>query len=114
MELILRGYVPGIDFDFQSSAEGGRNELGGMVVDFIFEFLRLALRVQGPTHDTHLRKAKDREQESILESMGFAVVDLDTDVVLNAFLLESWFRQHLDPGALHLGDLDDFLTTQVI
>lgn len=114
LALIMRGYVPGIDFDFQSSAEGGRNELGGMVVDFVFEFLLVALRVQGPTHDTHLRKAKDREQESILTSMGFAVLDLDTDVILNAFLLEQWFRQHLDPGAARLTNVDEFSTTKVI
>ena len=38
-ELIKRQFVPGIDFTFQSSAEGGRTELGGIVVDFLFEFL---------------------------------------------------------------------------
>ena len=111
-ELIKRGYVPGIDFDFQSSAEGGRNELGGLVVDFVFEFLRIALRVQGPTHDEHIRIAKDREQESILMSMGFHVLDLDTEVIASAFLLEQWFRQHLDPGAIRLDDDDKFLLTR--
>ena len=113
LELIKRGYVPGIDFDFQSSAEGGRNELGGLVVDFVFEFLRIALRVQGPTHDLHIRIAKDREQESILESMGFHVLDIDTDVIANAFILEQWFRQHLDPGGVLIEDPDKFSLTKV-
>ena len=113
-ELIKRGYVPGIDFDFQSSAEGGRNELGGMVVDFLFEFLRIALRVQGPTHDQHIRIAKDREQESILMSMGFHVLDVDTDVIANAFQLEQWFRQHLDPGGVLIDDPDKFTLTRAV
>lgn len=114
LELVKRGYAPGIDFNFQSSAEGGRNELGGMVVDFLFEFIRVALRVQGPTHKGFRRMAKDREQESILTSMGFKVIDLETEVVLSPSLLEAWFRQHLDPGGFHLVDPDEFYTTQVI
>lgn len=100
MELIKRGYSAGIDFDFQSSQAGGRIELGGMVVDFLFEYRRIALRVQGPTHETHIRQAKDREQESILVSMGFAVLDLPVDTIMNSMLLEEWFRQHLDPGSM--------------
>ena len=30
-------FSPNADFDFQSSQEGGRLELGGLVADFLFE-----------------------------------------------------------------------------
>jgi len=104
LELVKRNYVPGIDFDFQSSAEGGRNELGGIVVDFFFEFLRLAVNVQGPTHDTVIRKAKDKEQAQVLASMGITILGIDTDVIDNPHTLEMWFRRHLDPGVVNIQD----------
>jgi very-short-patch-repair endonuclease len=108
LELIRRKYIEGLDFTFQSSTEGGRNELGGIVVDFLFEFLRIALEIQGPTHDTHIQKAKDNEKESTLASMGFTMLRLDTDVIDNPNLLEAWFRQYLDPGSVSI--LDPFDT----
>jgi very-short-patch-repair endonuclease len=108
LELIKRNYIEGLDFTFQSSKEGGRQELGGIVVDFLFEFYRIALEVQGPTHDTHIQKAKDNEKESILASMGFTMLRLSTKVIDNPLLLEAWFRQYLDPGAVSI--LDPFDT----
>ena len=104
LELVKRGFVEGIDFTFQSSKEGGRNELGGIVVDFFLEFRRQVIQVDGPTHDTHIRKAKDREQESVLASMGFSVLHLKTQIIDNPILLGQWFRQHIDPGVIDIND----------
>lgn len=108
LELVKRGFVEGIDFTFQSSKEGGRNELGGLVVDFVLEFHRIALQVQGPTHDTFIRRRKDDEQESILASMGFTMLELSTVIIDNPHLLEAWFRQYIDPGVVSI--LDPFDT----
>ena len=113
MELVKRGYVEGIDFSFQKSAEGGRNELGGIVADFVMEFHRIILQVDGPTHDTHIRKAKDREQESVLVSMGFSVLHLRTQVIDNPLMLEQWFRRHLDPGVVNILDPFDTFVDEV-
>ena len=108
LELIKRNYVEGIDFTFQSSMEGGRAELGGIVVDFLMEFHRVALEVQGPTHDTHIGKAKDNEKEMTLASMGFSMLRIDTDVIDDPHQLEAWFRRNLDWGVLNI--LDPFDT----
>lgn len=114
LELIKRGYVEGIDFTFQSAKEGGRNELGGLVVDFVLEFHRIALQVQGPTHDTFIRKAKDREQASILASMGFTMLELSTKIIDDPHQLEMWFRRHLDPGVVSiLNPFDTYVDDEV-
>ena len=81
------------DFDFQSSLEGGRLELGGIVADFLFRNKRLVIRVQGPTHTGFLRMRKDDEQKSILESMGYLVKDIEDDTIYNEFALEDWLRR---------------------
>jgi very-short-patch-repair endonuclease len=74
-------FVPGIDFDFQSSQEGGRLELGGMVVDFIFPLMMIAFNVQGPQHMENLRKKKDEEQYGLLRDMGYWPVNLPISVI---------------------------------
>ncbi len=85
--------VAGVDFDFQSSQAGGRMELGGLVADFLFEIMRLVIQVQGPTHATYLRAAKDEEQKGILESMGYRVFDIEEMVVYSEPRLEEWMRR---------------------
>lgn len=83
MWLVVHNFVSGIDFDFQSSLEGGRLEFGGIVVDFLFERLKLILQVQGPTHNQLLRKQKDNEQRMILASYGYQVLEIDDDIIYN-------------------------------
>lgn len=83
----------GIDFDFQSSMEGGRMQLGGLVVDFLFPYMRIIIQVQGPTHDTFLRKAKDNQQIDDLAKMGFTVYELEDSIIYDEFLLEEWMRR---------------------
>ena len=85
--------VSGLDFDFQSSQNGGRLELGGIVADFLFPMMRIVIQVQGPTHDTLLRSKKDTEQEGTLAEMGYMVFALDDDTIYNEYLFEEWMRR---------------------
>ena len=85
--------VDGADFDFQSSLSGGRLEMGGLVVDFRFEPLKLIINVQGPTHKEYLRGKKDDEQRSILEDMGYKVYDLWESDIYDEYKLEDIMRR---------------------
>jgi len=94
IEKLHFGY--GSDFTFQSSLQGGRLELGGVVADFVFPVMKIVIRVQGPTHGTYIRMRKDDEQREILESMGFTVWDIETETILNEYALEEWARRHFN------------------
>jgi very-short-patch-repair endonuclease len=85
--------ISGVDFDFQTSLSGGRLELGGVVVDFTFQFLHIALQVQGPTHNALARFRKDEEQRLFLEQMGYSVIFLDMDLIYNQPVFEDTMRQ---------------------
>jgi len=86
-------YVSGVDFDFQSSLQGGRMELGGIVADFLFPFLKIIIQVQGPTHDTFLRQRKDVEQIGELSVMGYHVMEITDEVIYSEYLFEEWMRR---------------------
>ena len=81
------------DFTFQSSFEGGRADLGGMVADFLFFNWRFVINVKGPTHYMFLQSKKDEEQEGILSEMGFTVYYVDLPTIESEFLLENWARR---------------------
>lgn len=83
----------GIEFDFQSSLQGGRLQLGGIVVDFTFPMWGFAIQVDGPTHLDFRRMAKDTEQEMALEAMGYRVFRIAEDVVYDEYQLEEWMRR---------------------
>lgn len=89
----VMAFVPGIDFDFQSSLQGGRIEVGGIVADFLFEFLRIVIQVQGPTHDQYLRVRKDEEQRLALNELGYEVFELDVPTIYNESRLEEAMRR---------------------
>jgi hypothetical protein len=82
-----------VDFDFQSSLQGGRIELGGMVADFLFPYLKIVIQVQGATHTEYLRSQKDDEQWSALKAMGYEVFFADEATIYNEYLLEEWLRR---------------------
>lgn len=77
-------------FDFQSSLQGGRMELGGIVADFLSDFYRMVIRVQGPTHKGHRRFRKDEEQRNILEEMGYSVHDIDDQTLYDSAKTARW------------------------
>jgi very-short-patch-repair endonuclease len=85
--------ISGVDFDFQTSLSGGRLEMGGVVVDFTFQFLHIAIQVQGPTHNALARFRKDEEQRLFLEQMGYSVIFLDMDLIYNQPVFEDTMRQ---------------------
>jgi hypothetical protein len=99
--LIQHYFTPDVDFDFQSSLEGGRLELGGIVVDYMFKFLKIALQVQGPTHNQYLRIRKDNEQRMVLEQDGYEVVNLDMEVIYDEPRFEEEMRRIFNLGVYH-------------
>ncbi len=86
--LLRLGKKPGLDFDFQSSLMGGRLELGGAVVDFLFlDPPNLAINIQGLYWHYAFggdRKAHDRMMRQSLENRGIRVVYIDEDHVIRA------------------------------
>ncbi len=80
-------------FDFQSSLDGGRLELGGIVADFLFESLKLVLQVQGSTHFDFLRGQKDEEQTNILAAMGYYVENIWEDEIYDLYIFEDRMRE---------------------
>lgn len=84
---------PYVDFDFQSSLDGGRLELGGIVADFMFDILKFVIQVQGPTHDGFVRNAKDTEQELALNHMGYRVFYLTDDEIYDQTGFEEKMRK---------------------
>ena len=86
-------FVPGVDFLFQSSVEGGRLEMGGLVADFVFPILRIVINPLGPQHYQFRNMAKDQEQVSILAEMGYTAFMVDQEVILDELKLEEFLRR---------------------
>lgn len=98
------GFIQGVTMDFQSSLDGGRLELGGVVVDFTFMLEKIAMQVQGPTHNALARFRKDEEQRLILENMGYSVIFLDMHLIYDQPRFEDTMRQIFNRGgAAHGG-----------
>lgn len=80
-ELERRGWRQDEEFSYQSPLLGGRQELGGAVVDFIIYITtpRLAIRVQGEYW--HFNRGFDQRGEDIIQkeritNLGYDVVDI--------------------------------------
>ena len=72
-----------IPFESQVSVRGGVFELGGSRVDFILENM-IALRVAGEYWHRGVEKTgSDIIQKEMLSEMGYTVVDLRADDILN-------------------------------
>jgi very-short-patch-repair endonuclease len=106
--LVVHNFVSGIDFDFQSSMEGGRIEMGGLVVDFLFRHQMIIIQVQGPTHNQLLRQQKDNEQTMILATYGYQVLELDDDIIYNEALFDTTMRMIFNLVANRGGATSDF------
>ncbi len=87
------GFRDGSDFDFQSSVEGGRLELGGIVADFLFPFLKIIINPMGPTHETYIRAIKNEEQISALMAMGYEVFMIPDEDIYNEYTFEELMRR---------------------
>lgn len=86
-------FVPGVDFLYQSSQQGGRLEMGGLVADFLFPILRVVINPLGPQHYQFRNMAKDEEQISILKDMGYDAYLIDEEVVYDEYKLEEFLRR---------------------
>lgn len=89
----LLHFVVEIDFTFQTSLQGGRINFGGIVVDFIFPFLKLVIQVQGPTHDQFIRVRKDTEQMLALADMGYNVIEVEEDLIYDEDRFNNWLLE---------------------
>lgn len=96
--------VPYFDFVFQSSLQGGRINLGGIVADFTFPYLRMVIQVDGPTHDEIIRIHKDNEQDLALNEMGYQVYHLPQDTIFDNYRFDSWMDKVF--GWSHSGGSD--------
>ncbi len=86
-------FVPGVDFLYQSSMDGGRLEMGGLVADFLFPILRVVINPLGPQHYQFRNMAKDEEQVSILAEMGYTAYLIDEHVIYDELALEEFLRR---------------------
>jgi hypothetical protein len=78
--------------------------LGGIVADFLFEYFRFVFQVQGPTHKTAIREAKDNEQWLALELMGYRVFFIPMSLIYNQQRFEHWMRQTFNLNAHHYSE----------
>lgn len=85
--------VPGVDFLYQSSMQGGRLEMGGLVADFLFPILRVVINPLGPQHYQFRNMAKDEEQIAILKNMGYDAYLIDEEVIYDEYKLEEFLRR---------------------
>lgn len=94
--LVDFGFIPGVDFDFQTSMFGGRAELGGLVADFMFPLIKL---IVNPYSDWHTMSAynirRDLDQTAILESLGYTVLSLWPETIYDQSLLEEWIARNI-------------------
>jgi hypothetical protein len=90
--LTSNGFVPGADFDFQSSQDGGRQDIGGIVVDFLFPQMRIAFGVDGPQHNALIQARKDEEQRQLLAELGYWSISIPISVIQNANEFERQMR----------------------
>lgn len=82
-----------IEYSFSTSIAGGFYELGGAVVDFLLHSRGLAWRVHGVYWHTGVDiEGHDQIQRELLEGMGWTVVDIWSDDILDPARLEQAMR----------------------
>lgn len=86
-------FVPEVDFQYQSSQEGGRMEMGGYVCDFLFPILRIIINPTGPQHYQFRNARKDEEQIQALAERGYQVYLIDYEVIEDEYKLEDFLRR---------------------
>ena len=81
-----------INFQFETSLSGGRFALGGSVVDFLVE-PNLAWRIMGEYwHHGVAKTGSDLIQREMLTNLGYVVVDLWGDDILDPARLEQTMK----------------------
>jgi hypothetical protein len=94
--LLDHGFIPDVDFTFQSSMLGGRMELGGLVADFVFPQIKVILQVQGYWHTiTMEHQVRDDEQVLILQSLGYEVLEVWPNTIEDPAALDYWLDKNI-------------------
>lgn len=91
-----RGLIPDVDFEFQSSQLGGRSDMGGLVVDFLFPVPKVVIQVQSSWHILSLDNiVRDVDQSLVLQSLGFVVLELWPNIIEDRVLLDEWLDRNI-------------------
>ena len=95
-------------FDFQPSIEGGRQELGGLVADFIIYGIGgasgLVVQVQGKIwHSGVFAERRDENTAALLQEKGFEVINLWDYTIENETLFNEWMRRYIDFAPISAG-----------
>lgn len=103
-----------IPFSFQSSFQGGRTELGGMVADFVLRDRPLIINPLGWIwHSGTANRVRDEVQNDILRRYGYEVLMIwDYDVRnKTAFdrIMSQWLDNPLPPSPMGFGTPDSAL-----
>ncbi len=78
LDLIRRGLKEGLDFEYQSALWGGRLDLGGQVIDFLFRDRGLAINPLGEYyHGTPEARARDLIARALLAGQGIQLIFID-------------------------------------
>ena len=86
-ELEDQGYVDGVDFTYQSGLFGGRLNLGGLIIDFLFNRpAGLAINVNGRYFHYNrpgtVQPGRDAYAKAQMASLGYTLVFIDDFAVL--------------------------------
>jgi very-short-patch-repair endonuclease len=95
--LLDRGFIPEVDFSFQSSTElGGRAELGGMVADFLFPGPMVVVQVQSYWHTITLEhERRDDDQSLSLQNKGYLVLEIWPNTMHDPNALDWWIERNI-------------------
>ena len=85
-----------IPFSFQSSSMGGRQQFGGIVVDFILLDRMTIIEVEGLTwHTGIVADVRDARRNAILKSKGYMVLTIWDWTILDVNLFSDWCDRNL-------------------
>lgn len=84
---------PEVDFIAQSALEGGRQEVGGIVADFVFPYHKFVIQVQGFHHNLFIWRKRDEEQKLDFALKGWQYVEIFEDTIYNEYALEEFMRR---------------------
>lgn len=89
-----------IRFDFQSRQLGGRQQLGGLVADFILPEYGKRGVIINPLgtiwHKGLFNERRDEQNNALLQLLGYTTLSLWDWEVEDNTLLQEWFRRYID------------------
>lgn len=87
-----------IPFEFQSSVDGGKQRLGGSIIDFVLTDRRMMIEVKGTYWHTQVHTAAEDKARTVRLLQTYQLVELWDWEVYSPFLLDEWFRRNIDLG----------------